>query len=142
MVLSAIRLLLRFCPAKGVCRWKATPGRPLFVNWLSMTTLPAVSNPPPATKRPTPAPAPRTATPLPDDWFPEIVLLSTARVGGISGGRFGSSGCDASVMPQSNGLFWAMLPMIRLSWVAPVSSLSRIPPADDDVLGIGSRRDL
>ena len=103
--------------------------RQTIVYQLVVNDLPAVSNPLPATKRPTPAAAPKTATPLPDDWFPEIVLLSTPRVGGISGGRFGSSGCDASVMPQSNGLFWAMLPMIRLSWVAPVSSLSRIPPA-------------
>src|SRR5579883_3349661 len=36
--------------------------------------------------------------------------------------------CEASVMPQSNGLSTTAFPTIRLSCVAPVSSLKRIPP--------------
>ena len=40
----------------------------------------------------------------------------------------GAGACDASVIPQSKGLSLMMLLVMRLSWVAPVSSLMRIPP--------------
>src|ERR1700722_123414 len=41
---------------------------------------------------------------------------------------FAAGGCDARVIPQANGFPVTVLPVIRLSWVGPVSSLARIPP--------------
>ena len=57
--LATIMLSAKMSP--GAWLWKATPGMPLLMSVLWMTTLPEMSpGPEPSAKRPTPAPAPGT----------------------------------------------------------------------------------
>src|ERR1700675_206640 len=81
---------------------------------------------------PTPAPAPGTNSPLFNELLAAIVLLKTPK--GELDPVSAAAGCEASVIPQSNGLFITMLPVIMLSWVVPVSSVSRIPPVFSSIV--------
>jgi hypothetical protein len=46
---------------------------------------------------------------------------------------------EATVRPQSKGLFWIVFAEIKLSWLEPISSLTRMPPAFFSTKIIGDR---
>src|SRR5215472_16139468 len=81
-----------------------TPGRPLSMIRLPITTFPALVVPGNGAKMPTPAPAPGSASPLCDEIFSGIVFEVIPN-GSVAEGITDVAGpCEASVMPQSNEL--------------------------------------
>src|SRR6185437_12566053 len=104
------------------------PGNPLSSSTLLMTTFPASVVPGKGAKIPTPAPAPGTSYPLRFTTFFEIVLSVTPYGNPAVGITDVAGPCEASVIPQSNGLSCTQFSLIRFAWFGPVSSVIRIPP--------------